>query len=175
MSDPHNRGHGPGEYAYVTVAYGSVGYARPLERYLTDFNRFALWPSANLPSHALIMQASWTNRDEQRPQDRSGAQPLRLSQCVTDATGTVSLGLHPGSSSLAGQAVLVRSTEVRILARELNLGSNPCFRTLGSGQVRTRRSRRRVGPAFRPLDHHHCGRPSFNLLVELGTAAHLDA
>ena len=25
-SAPHNRGHGPGEYAYVTVAYGSVGY-----------------------------------------------------------------------------------------------------------------------------------------------------
>src|SRR5262245_56517054 len=29
MSVPHNRGHGPSEYAYVTVAYGTVGSARP--------------------------------------------------------------------------------------------------------------------------------------------------
>src|SRR5262245_22178700 len=28
-SDPHNRGHGQSEYAYVTVAYGSVGFPRP--------------------------------------------------------------------------------------------------------------------------------------------------
>jgi hypothetical protein len=31
------------------------------------------------------------------------------------------------------------------------------------------------GPGFQLWDHHDCERPSFNLLVELGAAAHLDA